>query len=171
MDRIFFGMLFVLLDIEWNIGDRTIGLLPDWLGYWWLFRGFWELEDEWDGFRKWRNPALGLGVYSLVLYILDLLVLTVRQEFLLWAAGLIAAAAAAVMARVVVQGVGHLENSYGQDLQGRKLGNLWVYLAVILALDGLLNWIPVVGTGCAVASFAMGLCWLAALWGVRKTYD
>lgn len=168
MVRIFWGMAFVLLDIQIKIGERTLGLIPDWLGYWWLFRGFWELEDEWDGFRKWRNPAAGLAVYSGMLYILELLELTVRQEFALWVAGLIAAAAAVAAVRIVVNGIRHLEKSYGRELQGTKLGNLWVYLAVLLVLHALLRWMPLVGTVCAVAETVLALCWLAVLYGTAK---
>ena len=170
MDRIFWGMAFILLDLDVNIGERTLGVIPDWLGYWWLFRGFWELEEQWGGFRKWRRPAMVLAAYSAVVYVMHALVLSVRQEFLLWALGLVTAAAGVVMIWLVGRGIGHMEAQYGWDLRGGKLGSLWLYLAVMLVLDGLLGWMPLVGTVCAVAETVLALFWLAVLWDSRKRY-
>lgn len=164
MGYVFWGMAFVLLDIPLDIGGRTIGLLPDWLGYWWLAKGFAALEEGWEGFRKGQTPALVLAVLSGVLYIMDLLTLSVRQEFLLWVLGLAAAVAAVIAARLVGRGIRHMEDGKDQDLQGRKLENLWLYLAVLQILSALLRWVPLVGTVCAVAAAVMSLCWLAVLW-------
>lgn len=170
MDRIFWGMAFVLLDIDLSFGNMTVGLIPDWLGYWWLFRGFWELEEKWDGFRKGRRPMLILAVFSGVLYGMKLLALSVRQEFLLWALGLAAAVAGVIVTRLVGRGVRHMEAENRWELRGGKLGNLWLYLAVLQVFSALLSWVPLVGTVCAVASAVMTLCWLAALWDAKKRF-
>ena len=171
MDRIFFGAAFVLLDITLDMGDRTIGLLPDFLGYWWLARGFYEMDEEWEGFRKGRIPALVLAVYSAVLYGLDLAKLNPRQEFWLWILQIGAAAAAVAMSWFVGRGVGRMEDAYSWDLEGEKLRGLWRYLAVLQVLGGILSWVPMVGMGCRVAVFVMAVCWLAALNDARKRYN
>lgn len=171
MGYVFWGMACVLLDIPLELGDRTVGLLPDWLGYWWLAKGFGLLEDRYSGFRRGQVPALVLAVFSAGLYIMDLLALSTRGEALLWGLGLAAAAASVVMARLVSFGVCCLEEGTDKDQKGGKLRNLWVYLAVMRILAWLFGWLPLVGAVCSVASAVMSLCWLAALWDARKRYD
>lgn len=168
MDLIFRGMVFVLLDIQLELGERTIGLIPDWLGWWWVAQGAGLLEDR--GFGKLRWPALGLAVYSAVLYAMELMELTVSQEAVLWALGLIAAVGTVIMTRLTAARICRLEQKLNRDLRGRKLENLWVYLAVLRILGALLSWMPLVGTGCAAAVFLMGICWLAALNDSRKRF-
>lgn len=171
MGYVFWGMAFVLLDLHLDIGDRTVGLLPDWLGYWWLAKGFSSLEEEWDGFRKGRVPLLVLAAYSAVLYVMDLAALSVRGEALLWGLGLVAAVAVIAVTRLVCQGVCRLEEIRSCGMQDEKLRNFWIYLAVMQVFAAVLNWVPLVGTVCAVAVTVLALCWLAALWDARKRYD
>lgn len=166
MGYVFWGMVFVLLEIPLKLGGRTVGLLPDWLGYWWLAKGFGSMEAQWGGFRKGQTPALVLAVFTGIRYVMDLLVLSARQKFWAWLLGLAAAVAAVLMARLVSKGIRHLEEK-DRDLQGRKLENLWLYLVVVQLLGALLSWLPLVGTVCAVASIVMALCWLAVLWRAK----
>lgn len=170
MGLIFRGMVLVLLDINVTWNAVTIGLLPDWLGFWWLAKGFAELEEEWNGFRKGRTPVLALAAYSAVLYGMDLMALSARGELLRWGLGLIGAFAAAAVVRMVGGGVSHMEKKQGWELRSEKLRGLWLYLAVLLVLGKLLDWVPVVGTVCGVAVAVMAVCYLAALWDTGKRY-
>lgn len=168
MERIFWGMVFVLLDINIPLGQRTVGLLPDWLGYWWLAKGFAAGEEAWEGFRKAEIPALCMAALSLVRYGMQLMALTARQAFVLWLLGLVCAVAAVAAARYVLKGIRAMEQSRNGKPGIGRLGNLWPCLAVFLILKALLDWMPLVGMGCGVAAFAMAVCWLAALWNVQK---
>lgn len=171
MGLIFRGMLFVLLDFELEWNGMSIGLIPDWLGYWWLAKGVSELEEEWTGFRRLRPAALALAGYSALLYGMKLMKLTVRQEFLLWVMELAAAVGTVIAVRLVGRGICHMEKNRGWDLRGGKLQSLWVYLAVLQILGTLFSWMPVVGTCGAAAAFVMGCCYLAVLRESRKHYD
>ena len=66
MNWIFWGMACMLLDIDVTLGGRTIGLVPDWLGWWWLAKGCTELETEWEGFRRSSIPKLMAGLALLL---------------------------------------------------------------------------------------------------------
>ena len=169
MDRIFWGMVFVLLDINITLGGRTVGLMPDWLGWWWLAQGCFLLEAEWKGFTK-RQIPVGMAVVTVGLYIAHLLTLTVQQRFALYILEFLATAAAVAAAGLLIRGIRKMEQNRQKNLQSEKLRSLWIYLAVIHLLKGLLGWIPLVGTGCAVAAFTLGLCWLGVLWETKKRY-
>lgn len=170
MDLLFRGMLFVLLDFNLDLGEHTIGLIPDWLGYWWVAKGFLELAEEWDGFRKGRSVALALAVYTGVLYGMDLLALSVQIEALVWVLYIIATAAGLVTTWIIAKGVCRMEENHGWDLQGRKLNDLWLYMAVLDIVAVLFSWVPVVGVVGIVASMIIAICYLVALNGCRKRY-
>lgn len=170
MKWIFRGMILVLLDWDLALGGRNIGLLPDWLGYWWLAKGFWELEEEWHTFAKGRMPLLFLAVFSAVRYVMDLMVLSAGGKLLRWGLGLIGALAAVLVARLVGNGIRGMEKARDWDLRGDKLQSLWLYLTVMTVLAALLNWLVVVGTVCAVAVAVMAVCYLATLWDSGRRY-
>ena len=169
MNWIFWGMACMLLDIEVTLGGRTIGLMPDWLGWWWLAKGCLELETEWEGFQRSRIPRMLAGL-TLLLYGFAFMKLTVPQRFWLSVPALGATVAELVAARYLIRGIRKMETDRGVNLHGDKLQNLWLYLAILQVLKQLLGWVPLVGVGCAVAASAMGLCWLAVLWKTRGQY-
>ena len=169
MNWIFWGMACMLLDIDVTLGGRTIGLVPDWLGWWWLAKGCTELETEWEGFHRSSIPKLMAGL-ALLLYGFAIMKLTVQQRFWLSVLALAATVAELVAARYLVRGIRKMEANHGTTLYSDKLQNLWLYLVILQVLKRLLGWVPLVGAGCAVAAFAMGLCWLVMLWKAKGQY-
>ena len=169
MNWIFWGMAFVLLDMDVTLGGRTIGLLPDWLGWWWLAKGCLAMEDAWTGFRRRRIP-LGMAGATALCYGARLLKLTVQQRFFVYILEFGATAMALAAAAYLIRGIRKMEQCTGKKLQSEKLKSMWIYMTVICVLKGVLGWIPLVGPGCAVAAFTLGLCWLAVLWETRKRY-
>ena len=170
MDLIFRGMLFVLLDFNLELGDASIGLIPDWLGYWWLAQGFLEMEKEWDGFGKLRTPALVLAAVSGAAYVLDLMALSAQMAVLNWVLWLCLAVGGLYVAQRIGAGVRHMERHLGRELQGEKLQNLWIFLAALNIIGALFSWVPLVGPVCAVAAIIVDICWMSALNGSRKEY-
>lgn len=167
MNRVFWGMAVVLLDMNLPFGAGRIGLLPDCLGWWLLLKGCTELQ--WAGPRR-KGILLAMAVGTLVLYGMRFQDLTVRQQFVLYILDFLAAAAGVAAAGLLIRGIRQLEQRHGKKLHSDKLKNMWGYLAVICVVKGLLGWMPVVGPVCAVAAFAMGLCWLAVLWKTAGLY-
>lgn len=170
MDNLFLGLLFVLLDFNINFDQCSIGLIPDWLGYWFLAKGLVELEGEWEGFRKGHPVALGMMVYSGILYVLDLFAVTAQLGFLSWVLGLISTIAFLYILRQIARGICYMEDTHLWDLQGQKLDSLWLALAVIHVTAALLAWFPVVGVVCALAALVISICYLVALNGTKKRY-
>lgn len=170
MDRLFRGMLFVLLDFQLNIGEHSIGLIPDWLGFIYLLQGFQLLEEEWDGFRKGQMPMQLMVVYSAVVYVLDALNLSIQMAVVTWALGLVSVIICLFITRQISVGICYMEQNRGWDLQGRKLQSLWLYLVVMQVIAVLFSWVPVVGIVCSVAQMIISIVWLVTLHGCRKRY-
>ena len=73
MSKIFVGLLLVFLDINFTFNTTTIGLLPDFIGYFILIGGLAEMAAVNSHFGKARPFAIAMAIYTLILYILDLI--------------------------------------------------------------------------------------------------
>ena len=73
MSKIFVGLLLVFLDINFTFNTTTIGLLPDFIGYFILIGGLAEMAAVNSHFGKARPFAIAMAIYTLILYILDLM--------------------------------------------------------------------------------------------------
>lgn len=58
MRHLFWGLFFVTLDFDLSLGSVTLGLLPDFVGYYLLMKGMEELAEESGHFEKGRTGPL-----------------------------------------------------------------------------------------------------------------
>lgn len=170
MDRLFLGLLFVFLNFNINIGNSTIGLLPDFVGYILILKGLKEMQGASRYFEKAEPWAMVLAVYTGVLYGMDLFALSVRMRLLGWCLGLLALMASLIVSYWIVCGVQEMEMIRFWDLQGQKLKSMWTYMAILDGICYVCGWIPVVGTMGAIAAFIMGICFLVAFYKSKTLY-
>lgn len=170
MDKLFLGVLFTLLDFHLDVGSMRIGLLPDFLGYLFLQQGVDQLAGESACFQKARPWATGLMIYSLVLYLADLFSLSLRQEVLLWALGLLYTAAHLLVLHRIIGGIGDLEMKHGGHFGCDKLKSLWLYITVLNGIAYLSNWLPVVGVIAMLAALIINICFTVAFYQTKEQY-
>ena len=170
MNQIFLGMLFVFLDLTLNINNCTIDFLPDFVGYILMMKGPREMESESACFTKSRPWAMGLAVYTGVLFAADLLGISADWGFMGWVLGLAATNASLVISYWIIKGIRQIESVRGFDLQGEKLNSLWMATAVIDGLCYLLVWVPLLGAMGALAGFIIGICYLVAFYRTKQLY-
>lgn len=171
MNRLFWGLFFVVLDYEVKIGSMTLGVQPDFIGYWLLMKGMESLTDENEYFAKGRHWAFGLMLLHLVQYGGRLLDLPAAKEVGLWAVGLVGHGLGLYLLRRMIRGIRKMEESHGWDLQSEKLRAMWLIQAVMGTLAYLLNWVPLVKTFAAMAGGVTAICLLAAMYGTKKRYE
>lgn len=171
MNNLFYGLLLVFLDFNLSFNDHTFELLPDFLGYYLMMRGLEELDNESDYFAKARPFAMGMMIYTAVLYALDVLAVTVYLEFVSWVLGLLATIVSLVIGYWVVSGIQDIETRHGWDLQGQRLRSMWLYTAVLQGIAYVCVWIPWVSIMGSLAAFIMGICYLVAFNSSRKLYQ
>ena len=171
MNRLFWGLLFVVLDYELKIGSVMLGLLPDFVGYWLLMKGMESLAEESVYFDRGRHWAFGLMLVHLVLYGGDLLDPPTMTALGLWVLGLVGHAVGLYLVNRMIAGIRQMEKNCGRDLQSEKLKFMWLIQAVMGTLSYLLNWVPLVKTFAALASAVTAICLLAAMYGTKKRYE
>ena len=164
MRQIFLGMLFVFLDFNLNLGNVTLGLIPDFVGYILLIRGLDALAAESRRFVQARPWAVVAAAYSGALYGLDLLGIGSSLGIFAWALGLASLALSAYLSGLVVRGILEMERTKGCGLAGSALQGCWMAAVITSALCYPLAFVPVLGWSCVLAGLICNILFLAALW-------
>lgn len=170
MNRLFWGLLFCLLDYELTVGTAVIGLLPDFLGYFLIMKGMEELAVENRFFDRGRHIAFGLLIVSVILYAADLMNPGYMMKVWLWALELIGLVIMLVLIRMIVTGILWMEHDRSLKLRGDLLKSMWTILIVICPLCHIFSWLPLVGDICRMAATVVGALFLAAFWDSRRSY-
>ena len=68
MRNIFSGFILIFLDFNLNLGNSTIGLIPDFIGYFVMIGGLDQMVGESTIFTKVRPFVVGMAVYTGILY-------------------------------------------------------------------------------------------------------
>ena len=170
MQNIFLGMLFAFLDFDISLGNRTIGLLPDFVGYLLMIKGLEEMAAESALFEKARPWALGMSVYTGVLYAMAFLAMPVQLRLLNWVMGVAALVASLVISRWILRGILEIEEKRRIQLQAFQLEQLWKPLAIIQLVVAAFGWFPLIGWICALAAFVMSVCYLVAFYKTKNLY-
>lgn len=170
MNRLFWGLLFCLLDWDITVGSAVFEILPDFVGFFLLMKGMEELAGENACFDKGRHWAFGMLIVSGILALMDLMNLSGMEMVGAWALGLAGELIGLVILRKIVLGVQQMEQDNRWELGGESLKGMWLILAVMLMLCGLLDWVPLIGTVCNTARWITGICFLAFFWGSRKRF-
>ena len=171
MSKIFIGLLLVFLDFNLTFDTVTIGLLPDFIGYFILIGGLTEMAAVNSHFGKAKPFAILMAVYTLILYILDLIGLSAALGYAATVLGLLSTLISLHISYHIVQGVLELESAQARSLNGAPLFTTWKVLAVINILAYLLLFVPGLNVVCMVVCFIAGVIFLIQLNRTRKAYE
>lgn len=159
MSNLFIGLLLVFLDFNLNLGNITIGLIPDFLGYIYMVKGLKELARESMNFRKVEPYASGMIIYTGILYVLDLVgfsALGIISQLL----AVISALISLYISYLCVLGVKDMEVMNKQNLNGENLLANWKVMAVCSVLSLILTFIPIINLIFVLITFAVTIGFL-----------
>ena len=131
MGNIFIGLILVFLDFNLELGNSTIGLIPDFIGYILMLRGLGEIDGESMFFMKVRPFVTGMGIYSGILYFLDLVGASMSLGLMTYVFAIISTTVSLYISYNIVMGVIDMEGKYSTNLNGANLKSTWMFLAVI----------------------------------------
>lgn len=125
MNKLFTAFLLIYLDIDLHFGGSTLGLLPDFVGYIIMFKGLHELREDNPKFEKLHPLVTVLGVYTGVIYIMDLFGVFAEMRWLLFILGLAALALSAVVVYSIILCVQGIESARHSDYSTGVLIKAW----------------------------------------------
>ena len=137
MKKFAIGFLLILLDFNLNFNQFSLNVLPDFVGYWLLLQGMAEMEKENPRFASPRPFAIGMVVYTALLWVGNLL--GVSGGFVMTVLNVAALAAHFYIAWVLVLALREVEQCREADLYGAVLYKRWKILVGINAALQLLR--------------------------------
>ena len=179
MRKLFYGFLLMFLSFDLSFNGHGLDVLPDFVGYFLLIRGMKEMAPESGLFRNARPFAVGMMVYSAILWVGDLLAVT-GEGCLSQIMDLIAMIVALYIAWVLIRAVQETEASRIAELNSGKLLACWKGLAAIQVaaqvlglminlanLGVLIGLIALLG----LAAFVVNILYLIAWWKATRAYE
>ncbi|MGM9649480.1 MAG: hypothetical protein ACI3XY_05870 [Butyricicoccaceae bacterium] len=171
MRNIFIGFFLIFLDLNLTFDTSVLGLLPDFVGYLFLLRGLKELEGSSTRFVQIRPFVIGMVIYSAVIYVLDLLGISVQLDWLGLLIGIVGTVVSLYISYVVIQGVREMETGYGVDLNGQQLESLWKIMAIVQMLVYVGAFLPILLILFAIVGVVLSILFLIAWNHARKQYE
>lgn len=162
MNRLFWGLIFVVLDWKFTLGTAVFEIMPDFLGFYLLMKGMEELAVRSRVFERGRHWAFALALASGVHFAAELMAPEAGTQVILWAAGLLLLAAGLAFIRRILRGLGEL------GLETAAAEGMWLVLAALQCICYLANWIPVVGEICNLVSLGTGVLFLLCYYRMKK---
>ena len=156
MHRLFWGLFFVLLDLNITVGRATFEILPDFAGFFLLMKGMEELSDSIPRFEKSRHGAFGAFLVSTIVYGAGLLNQEAMTGVWLWVLELGCLAIFLWLLRQITR-----------DMSAEIKG-LPMIVAVVQILSHVLGWVPLIGSVCTVASTVVSAVFLLCFWKEMK---
>ena len=173
MHKIFIGLLLVFLDFNLDLGTSRIGLIPDFLGYLSIFQGLREMENRSVNFLK-VIPITKLAiVLSIVIYILDLIGLSLNPDnrILPILFGIVMTIISLYISYYIVQGVLDLQERTGFEINGNKLYTAWKLIALFSILVYPLFFFPGLNVVSLVMTFVFNIYFLYYLNVTKNAYQ
>jgi len=153
MSNLLYGFIFILFEFSFDISFITIGVIPDFVGYLFILNGIDQLKEYSDKFMKVRPYAKGMFIYSIVLYIFDLLGIS-RILPLIWLIPIILAMViSSYIIYALVNAIKDVESKVECSFGSSKLMLLWVILTVLKIVGPVISILPLAG----VFAFALAV--------------
>lgn len=131
MKKLFWGFFFIYLNFNLNSNQHSLNVIPDFVGYILLLQGTGMLQDESEMFLRVRPFAVGMAIYTAILWVGALLGITTGEGWLSQILNLIAMVVALYISWLLIQGVRDMERRYETDLNSGNLLYCWKGLAAI----------------------------------------
>ena len=172
MSALFWGFFFVYINFNLIVNGHVLNVLPAFVGYALIMKACREMEGESGLFSSIRPFALGMAVYTGILWLGDLLAVMGQGSWLATLLGLVSLAVSLYVSWAVVQAIRDVEARRGAELNSDSLKTAWTVLAVAQAAAWVLGLLGSLMALMGVIAGLVGIVWfLAALWRSRKYYE
>jgi len=169
MKKIFIGMLFVSLNFNIDLPSSTIGLLPSFIGYYFMLKGIVELAGFSPRFLKIRLVVMAALIYSAIIYVLYLVganhLATEPRTLVL---GLISTVFSLFISYNIIMGIKDIESTTGHNLETAPLYASWWVWAVFSFILYIAFLVPQLIIFLVVIAFFLAII---LLYKLHRTYN
>lgn len=163
MKKIFWGLLLIYLHFNLNIGNSTIDLLPNFVGYLLIAGGMEEVAQS-TVFTAARPMVFCTAFYAGTLWAIGLLDISLGWVGIIL--GAVSLSLQLIVTYRIVQGVKELESLCERDLHACALRNAWIAMAIGSAA----NYVFGIFSLERLSVFALVFSFVAAVYYIVKFY-
>ncbi len=158
MKNFFIGMIFIFLNFNLTFNGHIIGLLPGFVGYYFVLEGIKSFNGEIPAFEKIKQLCtIMIAVYAVV-YALDLL--AVNLGFLGIVIGFAMLAANLYMSFHLTEGFLYIEKTKLIDLGAADLREKWKLFCIMMCASTVLIYVPLVNIIAVIANAVFSILFL-----------
>ena len=158
MKNFFIGMIFIFLNFNLTFNGHIIGLLPGFVGYYFVLEGIKSFNGEIPAFEKIKQLCtIMIAVYAVV-YALDLL--AVSLGFLGVVIGFAMLAANLYMSFHLTEGFIYIEKTKLIDLGAADLREKWKLFCIMMCASTVLIYVPLVNIIAIIANAVFSILFL-----------
>lgn len=158
MKKLFVGIALIFLDVNLFLGNGVVGLLPDFLGYFFILLGLKELEEYSDRIPDIRTYTLVALAFSALVYVLDAFgVTSLFGEVGLIIVKLMMTGAALFISNRLIFAMNDIEIALRREMNSISLMNSWRMAAIFLIFAYAMMVLPNTAGYSSVVFMAAGL--------------
>ncbi|MBE6550759.1 MAG: hypothetical protein E7665_01355 [Ruminococcaceae bacterium] len=131
MSNFLYGFFLIIFNYSISIGSIKIGVIPDFAGYLFILNGIDQMKEYSDKFAKARTLAKIMFIYSILLYISDLLALSSIFASLWLIPSMISVVLSYIIIFTIISGFKDMEVKYECVLGSKKL---FINAAALIAI-------------------------------------
>lgn len=171
MTYIFYGLILILLDFSFNLGNFTIGLIPDFIGYILMIKGLDEIINESEKFTKIRPYVQGMAIYTGITYVVDLFGISRSLGIVAIILSIVSVVMSLYITYHIIVGLKDIEGKRGIDLNSDKLYSLWIAMVVLWGLYYIVLIIPIIALIAILAVLGVSIIFLVEYNKSKKVYE
>jgi hypothetical protein len=163
MKKIFIGLILILLNFNLDFGDSRLGLIPSFIGYYYVKNGLVEIGEYSDKFTAVLPYTKFMVVYSSIAYFMDLFGISSQLDILVSILlGVVSVTIFLLITYNIIMGVQEIEKKQEQELNSVSLLSLWKVIAVCSVLVYVLYFLPMLMVICIAVAFVANIGFLFA---------
>lgn len=165
MKNILIGFVLILLDFDFNFEGISIGLLPDFIGYYFLGEGIKDFLDKSGYFKKSGELIMPMLILSLILYCFDLFTITAAMGYFSLIFTAVSVGMALYITYQIIRGFNEME------IETKKLEDYWKVMLCGHVLWFLLSFVPAVAVLGGIAAIFVTVVFLLEFNNIKKGHE
>lgn len=171
MKRLLIGFFLIFFELGVSLFGFSFGLLPDFVGYFFITKGIMELDDETPRFYKLRPFTIGMAILTGILYVVDLLGFSGDMGVWGFVLGLVTTAFSLYISYQVTTAVSDMEARRETDLNYKQLRMYWLITACLQIGAHAFYWLPIMALIFTLTGFVASALYLIALNRTRQYHQ
>lgn len=171
MKKLFIGLILILFDFNFTIGNCIIGITPDFIGFLLIYKGFKEISPYTLIYEQTEKYSIIMIIFACVMYFGDLIGLVYICDILVFFMRIIYSIGKLFITYRMVQGIIDIERKNNAQLGGKSLNLLWICKAGVLFTSCLGYFAPAFAILFGIIGLIVSIAFTAYFYSAMKAFE